>query len=448
MKKVLALGLLSLLLFSCGGKREKNVVVVAGKVENLRTDSIYFINNDLKKSIPIVNGEFRDTLKLEKPTYFFMYLADERVQTFLNPSDSLYVFVDYNAFDETLKYSGDTEAENNYLLRKQLDEKEKIHLDPQAYFSVDATEFKNQIDATYDHYKADLAKSSKNGKFKDLENKNLEYQRYLMLSQYHFAHNYFTQSNIEMPEEFKKELDQADLDNEEAFVSVPSYRDYISFVYGEKIDKLKSGDGVIEFLDSIKSSSIKEEVMEQALMYLIGSADKNAEAYYDYLQANSTNAELKKEAADEFAKVQKILAGQVSPMFTYPDINGKEVSLESLKGKLVYIDVWAQWCVPCLNEIPSMKKLVEDYADKNVEFVGVSIDKMEDKAKWEAMVKEKDLKGIQVLADQDWKSQFAKDYNVMGIPRFILIDAEGKIIAADAPRPSNPEIRTLIDANL
>lgn len=448
MKKLIVLSLMAVLVFSCGKKRDKEVVVLAGKVENSMADSIYFIKDQARKAIPIVNGEFRDTIKLKTPAYYYMYLDQERIQTFLNPGDSLYLAVDGTKFDETLQFSGDTEAENNYLVRKQLAEKRKIHLDPATYFSVSPDAFKKELESTKESLKADLAKSSKNSTFKEWENKNLDFQHYTMLGQYHFAHNYFTQSNIEMPEEFKKELENLDLDNEADFVNIPAYSEYVNFALADKMEKIKDGKEIIAFLDGIKSPSIKDGLMANGLMYLISSADRNAELYYDYLQANSTNSELKKEAADEFAKVQKILAGQPSPLFTYPDINGKAVSLESLKGKLVYIDVWAQWCVPCLNEIPSMKQLVEDYAGKNIEFVGLSIDKMEDKAKWEAMVKSKDLKGIQVLADNDWRSQFAKDYNVLGIPRFILIDAEGKIIAADAPRPSNPEIRTLIDANL
>ena len=64
------------------------------------------------------------------------------------------------------------------------------------------------------------------------------------------------------------------------------------------------------------------------------------------------------------------------------------------------------------------------------------------------MVKEKDLQGVQIFSDNDWNSQFVVDYGIRGIPRFILLDKEGKIINADAPRPSNPKLRSLIDKHI
>ena len=64
------------------------------------------------------------------------------------------------------------------------------------------------------------------------------------------------------------------------------------------------------------------------------------------------------------------------------------------------------------------------------------------------MVKEKALKGIQIFADNDLKSEFVQEYGIKGIPRFILVDQNGNILNADAPRPSDPEIRILLDKNL
>jgi hypothetical protein len=61
------------------------------------------------------------------------------------------------------------------------------------------------------------------------------------------------------------------------------------------------------------------------------------------------------------------------------------------------------------------------------------------------MVSDKNLGGIQLIADTNWKSKFVEEYAIYGIPRFILIDPEGKIISADAPRPSDPMLRKTLD---
>ena len=80
---------------------------------------------------------------------------------------------------------------------------------------------------------------------------------------------------------------------------------------------------------------------------------------------------------------------------------------------------------------------------KNIEFVSMSIDRMTDHDKWVAMVNDKELGGTQIMADKDWKSDFVQGYAIEGIPRFILIDPNGNIVSADAPRPSNPKLKEL-----
>ncbi len=142
----------------------------------------------------------------------------------------------------------------------------------------------------------------------------------------------------------------------------------------------------------------------------------------------------------------KIKKGGDSPKFNYPDINGKNVSLDDLKGKYVYVDVWATWCGPCKREIPFLKKLDQEFKGKDIAIVSMSIDKMEDKDKWLKMVKDENLGGIQIMADKDWNSDFVKAYNIRGIPRFILIDKEGKILNDNAPRPSNPNLKELFNS--
>ena len=142
----------------------------------------------------------------------------------------------------------------------------------------------------------------------------------------------------------------------------------------------------------------------------------------------------------------KKLNGTVSPSFKYENHKGGFTSLEDLKGKYVYIDVWATWCGPCRQEIPFLQKTEEAYHGKNIEFVSISVDEQKNHEKWKQFVKDKNLGGIQLLADKDWNSDFVQGYKINGIPRFILISPEGKIVSADAPRPSSPDLVTLLDS--
>ena len=147
---------------------------------------------------------------------------------------------------------------------------------------------------------------------------------------------------------------------------------------------------------------------------------------------------------DKVSKLSK-LKGTPSPKFNdYENYKGGTTSLDDLKGKYVYLDIWATWCGPCKAEIPYLKAIEKEFHDNNIAFVSISIDKKEAYDKWKEMIVEKELSGIQLFADNDWNSQFVQDYEIEGIPRFILVDDKGNIVNADAPRPSNPKLKELL----
>lgn len=167
----------------------------------------------------------------------------------------------------------------------------------------------------------------------------------------------------------------------------------------------------------------------------------------DKLDANFTSLQKKniENAADGLSQYYKKesetkkLNNKPSPTFDYVNYAGGKSKLEDFKGKYVYMDIWATWCGPCRAEIPYLKSLEEKYHDKNIVFVSISIDTQKDFEKWKKFVAEKELKGVQLFADNDWNSAFVKAYNIDGIPRFILVDPNGIIVNANAPRPSAPE---------
>jgi thiol-disulfide isomerase/thioredoxin len=138
----------------------------------------------------------------------------------------------------------------------------------------------------------------------------------------------------------------------------------------------------------------------------------------------------------------KKLNNTPSPSFNYENHAGGISKLEDFKGKYVYIDVWATWCGPCRAEIPHLKRVEEEYKGKNIAFVSISVDVKKDYEKWKKFVGDKALGGVQLFADNDWKSDFVRAMKVNGIPRFIIIDPNGVIVNADAPRPSSPDFGT------
>lgn len=199
-----------------------------------------------------------------------------------------------------------------------------------------------------------------------------------------------------------------------------------------------STEQCVKYIDA----TIKDEKVAEFLMneFVYNFVDNNGLDEADELIALFRKHVKDAKSVNNFnalcAKWEKLRSGNPSAAaFSYPDINGKTVSMADLKGKYIYIDVWATWCGPCRGELPALKELEEKYAGKDIHFVSLSCDK--NKKAWENMVKKDNLKGIQLHMGTD--KTFMDAYLINGIPRFILLDREGNIISANMTRPSDPQ---------
>ena len=139
--------------------------------------------------------------------------------------------------------------------------------------------------------------------------------------------------------------------------------------------------------------------------------------------------------------------GALAYNFSLKDTKDQTVSLSDFKGKVVVMDIWAMWCAPCLAEKPYFQKVEESFKDRNdIVFIGVSHDGQAKKEPWKAFVARKGFKNIELLSEYD--ESIGKYYKIEGIPRFMIFDKEGKIVTVDAPRPSDPEFKSLIEQTL
>ncbi|RYZ84378.1 MAG: TlpA family protein disulfide reductase [Moraxellaceae bacterium] len=158
---------------------------------------------------------------------------------------------------------------------------------------------------------------------------------------------------------------------------------------------------------------------------LIADYRKENQAWPDYLKIVDT----------AYKKALHIKPGNPAPVFTGTSPDGKKVSLSDFKGKLVYVDVWASWCGPCIGEIPAAKKLMEELKDKEVVFLNVSVDQSE--ADWRKAMEKHGVHGTNMLANGAFQSDIVQAYNINSIPRYLLIGRDGSIISSNAGRPSS-----------
>jgi thiol-disulfide isomerase/thioredoxin len=131
--------------------------------------------------------------------------------------------------------------------------------------------------------------------------------------------------------------------------------------------------------------------------------------------------------------------------FISPNLNSFETFKSLLaknKGKAMYFDVWATWCVPCISEIPATKKFAKKNADK-ISVVFLSMDT--DTASWKKYILNNALSENSFLLENDFSSVFARNFKITAIPHYILIGNAGKVISADAPSPGDVSLEKLIN---
>lgn len=119
----------------------------------------------------------------------------------------------------------------------------------------------------------------------------------------------------------------------------------------------------------------------------------------------------------------------VSPDFTLPNQQGKLVKLSDFKGKVVLVDFWASWCVPCRNENPNLTKAYAKYHDKGFEIISISLDN--NRESWLKAIADDKLVWLHLSDLKAWKSDLVVDYGIKSIPMSFLVDRSGKIIAKD-----------------
>ncbi|WP_017733734.1 TlpA family protein disulfide reductase [Nafulsella turpanensis] len=396
------------------------------------------------------SGSFAIEVELKEPTFATFRHGREISTVYLEPGKDFSLSLNPEQFDESLKYSGDGAAANNFMAAHFLKFEDPSPVREQMK-SLDPEAFKEAADA---RRKARLAfLETYKGKVSEEFYKNMKqqiaYEWGGELLSYPSAHAYFNglEESPALPAAYQAYEQQLPL-MEPSALALPAYQQYmyrkVRDRYSRKlegVEKQPQGKEYINGLYTFAGQELKGEVLEYFRHKLLfegmsyDGLDSYADAYQQFI-AGDAAPEYKESLQEVYKRQEHLMAGKPAPNFKLATLEGGEMSLEELKGKVVYVDFWASWCRPCLGEMPAAKKMKEHFKDNpNVAFVYISID--DDENSWREMVEKQAIEGIH-LYSQGWGSQTAQDYVVQAIPRYVLIDQEGKLIDSSMSRPSDP----------
>jgi thiol-disulfide isomerase/thioredoxin len=460
MKYIGLLGTLAIfILSSCSSEDLNKLVSITGEIENPSSETVKIYQGDFNEDATLEDGTFTMEFEIEKAGFYNFKHGAEYSSIYLTPGDALLMTLDTDQFDESISYAGKGAEANNYMAAKYLkNEQLTEELSFKDLFSLEEAEFVQEVKRLYNEQSSFLEEyieaNNLDENFQKLQRADLSFDFGDKLLSYAEAHSYFTgDEEVKTSEAIISEIKSLDI-NDESFLTLQSFKNYLQAFLQSKVDdeaaSLSDNDSQHKMLEiiahEISNYKVKDVVatqtMQKALEFGVG---ENTASLLKKYKSIVTDKDMLVKIDNTYEKWAKIAPGQPAPAFSYADISGEEVSLDDLSGKAVYVDVWATWCGPCLKEMPELEKLQEEYAnDERIVFTSISID--ENKEAWEKMVKDKEMKGIQLIADKAWNSELNKDYIINGIPRFILIDAAGNIVDANAPRPSSEEIRPSIEA--
>lgn len=391
---------------------------------------------------PDASGILSATVDIDSPVYGTLYRDNAPTQLWLTPGEEVSVTFTEGADEAT--FGGKHADVNRYLNHT-----------PYRFAAIgdtwrdeaDFLHFADSLDAS-NHQKLDATQLD--SRFKAQESGRIIYENALAMSFYPEFHPRLKPDSTYTPSETfytrLKELTRYD----GSLLASRQYTDYIVNSLGllsrHELPDAKGFDRFTLYLDScVRDPQVKEYLFDRyARANLTRRGPEAAREYIEAYPRYVTDSSMRGRFDRLYAEINSLAPGQPSPQFDCERPDGSRSTLADYAGKWVYIDIWATWCGPCRREIPHLKKLEEKYKDAPIEFVSISTDN--DRDAWVQLVTGGNMQGVQLRFDGHDK--FMESYKVTGIPRFILIDPEGRIVNADMTRPSDPATVQTLDGLL
>lgn len=447
-KTTLVLVITALIVVSCREKKE--AATISGTVVGSGVATLLITNNfnDVPDTIAVNSGGFSTSVKSGYPGFRYLMIGKSVKDFFSAPGYALKIIIRPTDIADScsFKIEGDGASEN-YIhdsvsnLRNAIDAGSIFGLAPEKALAC--------IDSSYryiDHYFDKLISAS------ELDPAYIKAERINLAFDAAAIKVFFGRRNNIRDTTYYSFTKKLDLWNDE-YMGFPAYIDFWdAYLNLQAAQSSRENASDQEFLDvllaaiqKIKNRDAREYFLFNKISLFLGSdLVPDPGKYRSYFTKHNTNPVYERKIEALFSGKRLLAAGEKAPEFMLPDLAGHNVSLKDFAGKYVYIDFWATWCHPCLEELPYYEQLQSDYKNKNIVFLSISLDN--DKGKWQRFSTEHAFKEGNLWAEEGVGSSVAKAYGVAGIPKFVLIDKDGKLIEQNAAWPSSKEIRKTLES--
>lgn len=453
MKTIYLTGLLAFCL-ACGSGK----TVLKGHIDNY--------NGEIVSIVPINDYDSRDTLPVDASGNFSYVPANEELQEYVL---SVYGFAPYSNLiylgagdqaevnftlspDKTMevRYAGDRVAENEYLRAFDAFQNSGMSYAPemkalsfsayQAKFNEKERELQALLDKVAD---SDLKKQLAREQHLAFQNCCLDYG-YILSSRSEQGGEasdsdftaFVNSIDVNNPDECNQYMMWAIItwyqDNDPEYKKENWELDYL-----ERLDRLVS--------NPVQKNAFATYRAEAAISASLGKSLEKVMACYNRICTDDSMRQRVNEQYQEYVRVySNLMPGKVAPDFELISDKGETVRLSDLYGQYLFIDVWATWCGGCVMEIPYMEKLQEHFAnDKRIKLISISWDYTQEV--WLDYLKKRPATWAQYIVDKKNMDFMKKEYRMTFIPRFLLLDPEGRIISIEFTRPSDPECVQMLE---
>lgn len=376
-------------------------------------------------------GYFDTIVSIKEPTYFNI----SRNTLYLTPGDDLTVKI--TTSNDEAEFSGEGAVVNNYM-KYRLFPKGGSYLQAGANIKKDFITTKAVIDSLAALRIAELnALQNVSDDFKKLEKARI--QADIINSYICYASYSGLFRGLKTEEEFNnkfKEFSQTIAPEVNPLYKQIAAEEFLDVAVVRDVMSYSADSTLTAWFEGITIPQRTKELIscETEVGKLRGEASKEVIDEVSAFTKTIKNKDFEAELIYKIKQVSKLLPGQPAPDIEIEDVKGNKQKLSDFKGKVIYIDLWATWCGPCIQESPAFEALSKKYAGKDIVFLPISTDT--DTPKWLNYLAEhhKDLTQYH-STDKALKAEWGIFY----IPRFVLIDKDFTIINAYAPRPSSSE---------